>query len=56
VVAPNSYYWTSTESAYNGMINVAVAFETEWSQSNSGSTPESTFRVRLISTSQKNND
>ncbi len=56
VVEADSYYWTSTESAYDGMINVAVAFQTEWSESNSGSNPESTFRVRLISTSQKNND
>ena len=56
VVGADSYYWTSTESAYDGMINVAVAFQTEWAESNSGSTPESTFRVRLISTSQKNND
>ena len=56
VVGADSYYWTSTESAYDGMINVAVAFQTEWSESNSGSNPESTFRVRLISTSQKNND
>lgn len=56
MVGVDSYYWTSTESAYDGMINVAVAFQTEWAESNSGSTPESTFRVRLISTSQKNND
>ena len=56
MVGVDSYYWTSTESGYDGMINVAVAFQTEWSESNSGSTPESTFRVRLISTSQKNND
>ncbi|MGF1728680.1 DUF1566 domain-containing protein [Photobacterium kasasachensis] len=51
VVEENSYYWTKTaDNYYPDSKHMAVAFQSEWSDS-SGESNASLYRVRLISTS-----
>ncbi len=51
VVADDSYYWSKTADDYQpDNKHMAVAFQTEWSES-SGESDTQLYRVRLISTS-----